>query len=262
MLFACTAPPPPALTPDTLPPQQLIPYALRSQAFDGEQLWQLAREGEEQYLIKQNLLGQPLQKLSIQAEIPPHRNLCWGQGKLWLLDHQNTVSVLSLQGQLLATLKLDFEPGTAEQLVWSEDQLWLLQGAWLSATGATEPARFHQLDPANGRILATLKLQEAQLLPARGPGSARFSDFTHQNLAADPQSFYVARANIFAKPSNTVYRIDRRSGQASMKALDRIYTGLSSLFLWQNRLYGIELLDTSNCGEACRGKLESLPKPE
>lgn len=246
---------------------RLLPYGLRSMAFDGQNtLWQIALEtsersgtSPERYLISQNLSGQLNARIRLQQSLPEHRSLAWGRNRVWMLDYDNTLYALTSDGSLSKRLKLTAlpEPRAAEQILWSGDELWLLHGAWLSPEGRTEPARFYRLDPDSGAILATLMPAEK----AQPGGSTGFSDFIHQNLGADAEAFYVARSSIFDKALNAIFRIDRRSGAVSRSELGRIYTGLGSLFLQQGQIYGIELLDTSNCGERCRGRIESLPNP-
>lgn len=255
-LSSCQVSQPLTITPDTLPAQLILPSSQRSMAWDGEKLWLVLRENQQAFLVAQSLLGKQSQKLPLASDLSDYLSLSWGQGKLWLLDQYNTIHVLGPDGRIQQKIPLTElpEPRTAEQIVWIEDQLWLLRAAYLSSQNQLDPATFYRLDPLTGKIQASLVPRSvSQLAPRNG-----FSNFFHQNLSADTQAFYSVRSSIFEKGQNAVYRVDRRSGEVSVQELGRIYTGLPTSFWWQGRLFGVELLDTNNCGEFCRGKLEKL----
>lgn len=239
----------------------LLPYSINAMAFDGDKLWQVVHEGKTASLLAQTPEGVQKLKVTVQAELPKHRSLAWGQDKLWLLDRSNTLYAIDSDGKLVQTVRLELpEPSAGEQIIWSGNELWLLHASYLNTQGRRVTPHFYQIDPASGKILKTLVTSDAPEL--QSDRFLAFAMFLHQNLAARDDAFYVARGNIFEKAQNAVYRIDRSSGKVTLKELGRVYTGISSAFFKQGEYFGIELIDTSNCGDYCRGKLEKLALPE
>lgn len=256
---ACVNTPPiDAVKSDSLIQQIVLPYSFRNKAFDGNALWSVVKTNESHLVIKQNLSGKVLSEIPLSEATPPHRSLAWGKGQLWLLDLDNTLYPISTNGKTQTALKLTELPESAiaEQIVWLDQALWVLTSAYLLADGSLAPSGLYQVDPETGKLLKTLKLQANEAL--KQSPRKHFDSFSHQNLSADTQYFYVARANIFEKEQNAIYRIEQNTGLISVQALERVYTGLNSLFWWKNQLFGIELIDSSNCGDYCRGKLEKL----
>lgn len=239
----------------------VLPYSLQSMAFDGTDLWQVIADGDHSSLLQQSLAGKELRRVALNRKLPGHRSLAWGRAGLWMLDADNQLYAIDLQGQVGQPLALPLaEARIAEQIVWAGDELWLLTSRYVNAAGELVPSRFYRLDPADGKLLAERAIADPPV-----PGQTNFypfSSFFHQNLSADAQAFYVARGNIFDKPLNVVYRIDRASGEVTRQPLERIYTGIGTSFWYRSQLYGIELLDTANCGEYCRGQLEKLIQAE
>ncbi|MEZ0371551.1 MAG: hypothetical protein ACAI44_20845 [Candidatus Sericytochromatia bacterium] len=238
---------------------QTLPYCFRTQAFDGSALWQVLREDGKGFLIRHNLADSKLSRIPMAEVPPPHRSLAWGRNELWMLDYSDKLYRIDpANGKILATQTLaDLpEPKASEQIVWSEDQLWLLMRPYVSRQNKLEAARFIRLDPATGKSLETRVVPgEVNSLPRPSLG---FSDFVHQNLSADQDAFYVLRSDLYVSDSNRLYRIDKQSLEVSHTPLKRIYTGVPTLFFRQGQPWAVELLDTTNCGEFCRGKLQKL----
>lgn len=264
LLAACAVPQAPApVQSATVPsPGQILPYSFRTQAFDGTRLWQLLREEGKSYLISQSLQGEGLRRIQLAESLPPHRSLAWGRGKLWILDYDDRLYQIDpATGKLLSKQSLDGLPEAraSEQIAWSGDELWLLMRSYVSAANRLETARFLRIDPA------TATVRETRVMPGEVNSQPRpsigFSDFVHQNLIADHKAFYVLRSALYEPQHNLLYRIDRQTLAVSHTKLSRIYTGVPTLFFWQGKPYGVELLDTNNCGEFCRGKLEAFPNP-
>lgn len=262
-LFACRATlTPPATISQSQSPATgaLLPYSFRTQAFDGSQLWQILREDGQSHLIKQSLSEQKLSRLQAPAAIPLHRSLAWSQNKLWLLDYDDRIHQIDPEtGKVLTVLELKDLPEkkASEQIAFNGEELWLLMRAYVSAQNKLEPARLIRLDPVTGKNLET-KVIPGAVDPQPRP-SIGFSDFLHQNLSADDKAFYVLRSALFEAHHNLLYRIDKQTLEITHRPLNRIFTGVPTLFFWQGQPWGIELVDTTNCGELCRGRLEKLP---
>lgn len=254
LLIGCAAQmsPPTALTAASLPSQTPLRYSFRPMAFDGDKLWQLIREPGKLRLAPQTLTGQALREVPLQAQdLPEHVSLSWGQDRLWLLDRQQTLHQLNRDGKAAGSLKLsEFTyPAGLEQVVWIKDQLWVLHRAYLDTAGRSVPTTFYRIDPASGQTLQKLEVKDTTFV------------FAHTNLSADDQAFYVARGHIFDEKLNLVYRIDRSSAKITTAPLGRIHTGMTSLFMLDAQLLGIEMVDLDSCGEYCRGRMLKLAKP-
>lgn len=252
-LASCATPvSPPTISAASLPERTPLRYSFRPMAFDGEKLWQLIYEPNKLRLAPQTLQGQSLREIPLQDQtLPEHISQSWGQDSLWLLDRQQTLRRIDKDGKTLSTLKLSefTQPGGLEQITWVGEQLWVLHRSYLAPTGQSIPARFYQLDPQTGKSLAQIEVKDPNF------------NFAHTNLTGDSSAFYVARGHIFDHKLNLVYRVDRQTAQVSTQALGRLYTGLTSSFIYQGQLFGIEMIDIDSCGEFCRGQFIKLPQP-
>ncbi|HEY9843951.1 MAG: hypothetical protein ACAI44_37085 [Candidatus Sericytochromatia bacterium] len=259
LLAGCQAPAP--VSPAARAPlaDQTLPYSFRTRAFDGSSLWQVLREDSKGFLIRQSLPDLKLSRIPMPAVPPQHRSLAWGRNALWMLDYSDRLYQIDpADGKILASLDLADLPETraSEQIVWSGDQLWLLMRPYVSSNNKLEPSRFIRLDPASGKSLETRTIAgEVNTLPRPSLG---FSDFVHQNLSADQEAFYVLRSDLYVAEANRLYRIDKQSLAVTQTPLSRVYTGVPTLFFRQGQPWAVELLDTTNCGEFCRGKLQKL----
>jgi len=263
LLSACLTSSPAQITSQSaLKADSLVVAAFHTMAWDGQYLWQYIKEDKQTRLLAQDLRNQKARNVILaESPMPFHKGAAYGRNHLWFLDEHNTLFQFSKAGALVKTLKLKDMPalGGAEEITWyeelrgeqREEQLWVLHKTFLDAEGQTQPARFYQIDPETGTILKTLEVNDQG-----------FYSFAHQNLTAHKGAFYVARTHIFSAANNRVYRVDMQSGEVKTAPLNRILTGMPSVFFNQDQLYGVELVDlTKDCGSACKGNLLSLPMP-
>lgn len=238
----------------TLKSESLVVAAFHTMAWDGQFLWQYINDQKDVRLLAQDPRSQKARNLVLsESAMSFHKGAAFGRNHLWFLDEHNTVYQFSKAGTLIKTLQLKQMPaiGGAEELTWYEDQLWVLHKTYLDADGKTLPARFYQIDPETGAVLKSLEVNDQG-----------FYSFAHQNLTAYKGAFYVVRTHIFSAANNLVYRVDMQSGEVKTAPLNRILTGMPSIFFDQNQLYGVELVDlTKDCGSACKGTLLNLPLP-
>ncbi|MGE3727116.1 MAG: hypothetical protein AB7I41_16260 [Candidatus Sericytochromatia bacterium] len=259
LLSACQISSPAQIsTQSILKADSLVVAAFHTMAWDGQYLWQYIKEDKQTRLLAQDLRSQKARNLILsESPLPFHKGATYGRNHLWFLDEHNTLFQFSKAGALVKTLRLKDMPalGGAEEITWygdqSQEQLWVLHKTFLDSEGKTQPARFYQIDPDTGTILKTVEVNDQG-----------FYSFAHQNLTAHKGAFYVVRTHIFSAANNRVYRVDMQSGEVKSAPLNRILTGMPSIFFDQNQLYGVELVDlTKDCGSACKGTLLHLPLP-
>lgn len=249
-------PPSPTKTVSTLTqtrdPNQpvLIPHAIPGMAWDGQFLWQLvarstAIDGNNApaRLLKMTLTGEIVQTTQVSQDVPTHKSLVWGQGRLWMLDFGNRLYQIDPQtGTMLSVLPLLQLSSTdkAEQLTWNGNDLWLLQKNYTSSDNKAIPPRFYRLQPQSGAVL--------EMFAINVPGF----EALFENLANDGTYFYIAKSSLLTQERNQLFRIHMQTHQLEKRPLGRVFFSLPTLFIKDNVLQMMEVLDQFSCPKGCR----------
>lgn len=228
-----------------------VALADQAMAWDGKALWQIEQSEGSPRLSRQEPGKETLQTISVKTEnLAVHESMAFGQNSVWLLERDNHVQQVKLTGDLGVRYSFPNQPtfGSLEALTWSGDELWLLNKSYLDSNGERFPAQFWQINPETGEVLKKLSIEHRE-----------FNSFTHLNLTSDSAYFYAVRTSIFQKDENQLYRISKTTGKVESKPLNKVTTGMPTIFQQGQNLFGVELLEVENCEPLCQGRLVKLP---